>query len=260
MLTRKPHKNAVQLGHRDAKGHARIGALGLVITRLVNVGLDGAVRHREGAGYTIFGEVRVGGGHRDHFVVFTGAELNAQKVAAAKNIVLLHTKGQNQFFSAGKTRTQLQGPQWLFFHFDQQIHLIKAARHFLGFDVDIFKVAQALQPVTRKFDALAVVPGRLQLSKLSANDFVPGSAVTSEVNFSHISAPRGVGLEHQCHTVGAAVDFIDRFNPCKCKAKIAKILRECSRGFGHVFGVVGLPHFDADHGLEFVIFAQVITL
>ena len=69
-----------------------------------------------------------------------------------------------------------------------------------------------------------------------------------------------ISPQHKADKIALTVNHGRRLNPRKCKAKIAKILRECSRGFGHVFGVVGLPHFDADHGLEFVIFAQVITL
>ena len=60
------------------------------------------MRERKGSGDTILGEIGVG---RTHYVIrveLTGTDLNAQVLTRTKNIVLLDTKTQSDFFCTRK--------------------------------------------------------------------------------------------------------------------------------------------------------------
>ena len=113
-------------------------------------------------------------------------------------------------------------------------------------NANILEVAQAVNPVARQFDFVTVIPGRLKLPKLTANDHITGSAVAGDVDFSDIGTAGGVCLQDQRYPVIGPVNFRTRINPGKSKAKIAKIVDKSLGGFGHFVGVVGLTRADRD--------------
>ena len=148
----------------------------------------------------------------------------------------------------------------LFSHVDHQINLVGRARHFLRFHVHFREETQAVHAVAGQADLVAVVPGGLVLTELTANDFVTRAVVATDVDTAHIGAACWFGLQHKIDAIVLAVDFGHSLYAGKCKTKTGEILGEGLGGFGHLVRVVGLTGADGHQRLELVLTVQVVAL
>ena len=211
------------------------------------------------ARHAVFGEVGVSGAEHQHAVDFAGVDLDPERIARPERVLLLQPERQPQAVTTGITGTQAQAAGGFFNHIERQIHLIGRARHFLRFNRDFREIAQAVDPVARAADLVAVVPRRLQLPEFAPHHHVPRAGVACDVDLAHIGAPRRVGLQRDGHAAVDAVDFGHRLDTRERVTEIAKIVGKGLAGFGDFVGVVGLTRTNGNESFEFIVLAQVVA-
>jgi hypothetical protein len=212
----------------------------------------------KGTRHAIVREVGIGGVETNGSVVFAGVEVNSQRIAGTKCIVLLESKRQTQPIAAGNPAPKLILPVGFSLRSPTNPPDPANPPH-PGFPKIRPEKIQAGPRDCGTGDLFTVVPCGLELPKLTANDFVTRAVIARHADTTHIHPARGFSQQGHLNAIGGPVNVGAHFDLANAKAKIAEVFGEGLGGLGDLIGVVYLARLNGDQRLEFVFFAQVIA-
>ena len=156
---------------------------------------------------TVNGKVRVG--YRQfgiRLVVVLGAA-DPDRIAGTQPVILLNARLEADAAFRTVTDTEVQGTGIALFHLVGHVHLIGGAGNALGFNINGFKVAQAVQTLFALLNLIVAQPCAFHLTHFAAQHRVFTGVVAFELDPAHIETVAGINVDVQLDGFIRVVDF-----------------------------------------------------
>ena len=170
-------------------------------------GIEGAVVKVVAERDAIDRIVRIGEGERGGAFRLAGVELQAQRLAAAEDVVLRDRAREHDAIRARKARADHQVARGLFLDGEIDVDLVGGAGHWLSLYLHVVEVAQTVDALLGLVDLLGVVPLALHLPHLAADHFVAGAHVAAHVDAMHVGTPARIDEDGESHLTLLAIDL-----------------------------------------------------
>jgi len=207
----------------------------------------------------IIGPIRIELTHSQHLVHLAGIDLERDIRTRSKKVLLAYGAREDKLVRTRETKTKGKASQRSFLDFEVHIDLVGCACNRLGLHLNLLEVTKAIDSISRETNALAVVPGGLELTHLSAYNLVTCLGVAADINSAHVDSTTRVHLKLKVHHLVGAIDSWHWGHVRKGIAKFTQAVGNCLGYLKQFLIRENLTRFQADELLELVLLTQQIA-